>query len=212
MEDDNESFDFWSLLADKEGKIPPFKINTSLNAAVDELGILEQFASYPLRTAASINATLQGSEHQLRLDTTAQAARGDTHAVLMLHRLRPSHLHLNIKHARAESLFRLLSLPAPITGTINAQADTNFTNASIALKLNNGHTNPTILKQHYGLTQPYLAFDSSVKLILSPNERHYSGTFTSDLKNIPFTASPTHDQMLQELLRQLQQNRPKGQI
>ena len=200
MEDDNESFDFWSLLADKNGKIKPFTINAKIKAQVDELGILEQFVSYPLRTSASLNATLQGSQHQLLLDAHAKAAQGDIDTRLTLHKLRPSKLQMDIKHADIPSLFTLLSLPAPITGSLNGSINSDFSKATLSLNIQKARTQSAILKRDYGLTQPDMTFDSSVKLILSPKERHYSGTFTSDLKNIPFEASPSHDKMLQELL------------
>ena len=212
MEDDNESFDFWSLLADHNGKIKPFTINAKIKTQVDELGILEQFASYPLKTDGSLEGTLQGTQHQLLLDAHAKAAQSDTHIRLTLHKLRPNKLQIDIKHADIPSLFTLLSLPAPITGMLNASVNSDFSTALLSLEIQKARTQSAILKRDYGLTQPDMTFDSNVKLILSPKERHYLGTFTSDLKNIPFEASPSHDQMLQELLRQLQQNRPKGKI
>ncbi len=212
MEDDNKSFDFWSFLADKNGKIAPFAISAKAKVQIDELGILEQFASYPLRTNASLEGTLQGTQHQLLFDAYGKAAQSDTHALLTLHKLRPNKLQVDIQHADIPSLFTLLSLPAPITGKLDASANTDFSNAMLSFTVQKARTQPAIFKRYYGLTQPDIAFESSVKMTLSPNERHYSGTFSSNLENIPFTASSSHDQMLQELLRQLQQNRPKGKI
>jgi len=209
-EDDNESFDFWSLLADKNGKIKPFTVNAEINAKVDELGILEQFALYPLRTSASVNAILQGSQHQLHLNAYGKAVKGEIDTRLTLHKLRPSKLQLDIKHADIPSLFTLLSLPAPMTGRLDGSADSDFSKVTVALDIQNARTQSAILKHDYGITQPDIAFDSSVKMTISPKERHYTGTFKSNLESIPFEASPSHDQMLQELLRQINQNRPKG--
>ena len=212
MEDDNESFDFWSLLADKNGKIAPFTLNAEVNAQIDELGILEQFVSYPLQTSASGVVTLQGSQHQLILNAQAKAAKGDIDTQLTLHKLRPSKLKLDIKHADIPSLFTLLSLPAPITGTLDGSVNSNFSNATVILDIQKAHTNPTILKREYGITQPDMIFDSTVKMTITPKERHYSGSFKSNLENLRIDNSPDHDQMLQELLRQINQNRPKGEI
>ncbi|MCX6062000.1 MAG: hypothetical protein NT103_07120 [Campylobacterales bacterium] len=211
-EEDNESFDFWSLLADKNGKIQPFKINANIKAHVDELGILEQFAYYPLRTSASGVATLQGSQHQLTVNAHAKAVKGEIDTQLTLHKLHPSKLRLEIKHADIPSLFTLLSLPAPISGTLNGSINSNFSNATVSLEIQKARTQSAILKQDYGITQPDITFDSKVKVILSPKERHYSGTFTSDLQSLKIDGSAQHDQMLQELLRQINQNRPKGEF
>jgi hypothetical protein len=212
LKEDNESFDFWSLFADKNGKIKPFTINATLQASIDELGILEQFATYPLRTKATLNASLYGSQQELRLDATAYAAKGKADATLTLYRLRPKYLHLDVKHADARSLFKLLSLPSPITGEINGRVNSNFTEGTIALEIQKASTVPSVLKEHYGITQPLIAFNSSVKMVIKPKLTHYSGTFTSNLEDIPFEATPAHDQMLRELLRQINQNRPKGEI
>jgi len=212
MEEDNESFDFWSLLADKNGKIQPFKINATIKTQIDELGILEQLVYYPLRTSASGVASLQGSQHRLIFNAHAKAVKGEIDTRLTLDKLRPGTLRLEIKHADIPSLFTLLSLPAPITGSLNGLVDSNFSNAALSLEVQKARTQSTILKRDYGLTQPDMTFDSNVKIILSPKERHYSGTFTSNLQSLPIQGSPNHDQMLQELLRQINQNRPKGEF
>ncbi|HEX5710643.1 MAG TPA: hypothetical protein VFX68_04790 [Sulfuricurvum sp.] len=212
MEDDNESFDFWSLLADENGKIAPFTLNAQVNAQIDELGILEQFVSYPLQTSAALNVTLQGSQQQLQLNAQGKAAKGDIDTQLTLHKLRPSKLKLDIKHADIPSLFTLLSLPAPISGTLDGSIDSNFSKATVTLAIQKAHTHPSILKREYGITQPDMTFDSTVKMTITPKERHYSGSFKSNLENIRLDNSPDHDQMLQELLRQINQNRPKGEI
>lgn len=212
LKEDNESFDFWSLFADKNGKIQPFTIHATLKTSIDELGILEQFVTYPLCTKATLNASLHGSQQELRLDTTAYAAKGKADATLTLYRLRPKYLHLEVKHADALSLFKLLSLPSPITGEINGRVNSNFTEGTIALEIQKATTVPSVLKEHYGITQPLIAFDSSIKMVIKPKLIHYSGTFTSTLEDIPFEATPAHDQMLRELLRQINQNRLKGEI
>lgn len=212
IEDDNESFNFWELLADKNGKIKPFTINADIKAHIDDLGILEQFASYPLRTRAMVDATIKGSQHQLIVDAHAKAAQSDTHALLTLHKLRPSQLKLDIKHADVPSLFTLLSLPAPITGKLDGRADTDFSKTTLYFELQKAKTLPDSLKHNYGITQPPITFDSSLKMTITPKERHYTGSFKSNLEDIRFEASPAHDQMLQELLRQINQNRLKGKI
>ena len=110
------------------------------------------------------------------------------------------------------SLFKLFSLPAPITGNINGQLNSDFTNSTLALNIQKGHTIPSVLKRHYKITQPLIAFNSSMKVTLKPKLIHYSGTFKSDLEDIRFDGSPTHDQMLTHLLRQINHNRDKGEI
>lgn len=212
LKEDNESFDFWSLLADENGKIQPFTINATLKTSIDELGILEQFVKYPLRTKAALNASLHGSQHKLHLNATAFAAKGKANATLTLEKLRPKHLSLDVKHADALSLFNLLSLPSPITGEIDGQVNTDFTDATIALKIQKATTIPSVLKEYYGITQPLISFDSSVKVVIKPKLIRYSGTFKSNLEDIRFEATPAHDQMLTELLRQINQNAGKGEI
>ncbi len=212
LKEDNESFDFWSLLADENGKIQPFTINAALKVSIDELGILEQFVTYPLRTKATFNASLRGSQHDLRLNATAYAAKAKTDATVTLYQLRPKSLHLEVKHADALSLFKLLSLPSPITGDIDASANTDFTDATIVLKIPKATTIPSVLKEHYGITQPLIAFNSSVKVVIKPKLIRYSGTFISNVEEIRFEATPAHDQMLRELLRQINQNAAKGEI
>lgn len=207
MEEDNESFDFWSLLADKNGKIQPFKINANIKAHVDELGILEQFVYYPLRTRTSGVATLEGSQYQLTVNAHAKAAKGDIDTQLTLHKLRPNKLQLEIKHADIPSLFTLLSLPVPITGTLNGSVNSDFSNATVSLEIQKARTQSTILKRDYGITQPDMTFDSKVKVILSPKERHYSGIFTSDMQSLKIDGSAQHDQMLQELLDKFHTNK-----
>jgi len=207
LKGNNESFDFWSLLADKEGKIAPFRINTDLNVSVDELGILEQFAHYPLRTPATLHTTLQGTQHRLTFKTTAFAAKGKIEAILELAKLRPTTVDLTLKHANAFPLFQLLSLPSPIKGNIDGQLTTDFTNSTIALTIRQGHTVPLVLKRHYHITQPLIAFNASMKVRLRPKLIRYTGTFKSDLEDLRFDGSPPHNQIVTHFVRQINHNR-----
>jgi hypothetical protein len=209
MPDDNESFDFWALLADKNGKIAPFKINADINASMNELGMLEQFVSYPLRTGATAHLSVQGSEHQLNVNVDAQAARGNTHATLELIKLKPKHLIVDAKKMDASSLFALLCLPPPLEATLSGTLDSNFTDTSLTLDIAKAQTNPAVLKQHYHITQPLIHFNSTVKMKITPNSTYTSGTFKSDLEDLRFEGSPTHDAMLRELLNQIKDNKRK---
>lgn len=212
MEDDNESFDFWALLADKNGKITPFKINAEMTASMNELGILEQFVSYPLRSGASAHAAITGSQHELLIETNAKIARGDINASLNLHKLRPHHLILEARKINTPALFTLLSLPSPLKGTLSGVADTNFTDASIKLNVAKAQTNPDVLKKHYHITQPLIHFNSTMSMKITPNSTITSGTFKSDLEDLRFDGSPTHEQMLQEFLKQIKSTRTKANL
>ena len=203
LKENNESFDFWSLLADKEGKIQPFKINADLNVSVDELGIFEQFAAYPIRTKGEIHSVIQGTQRHLEFNATAKAAAGDTKIALTLEKLKPKTLNIMINHIDATSLFKLLSRPAPITGSINAQINTDFTDSIIALEIKKAHTVPKVLQRYYKITQPFIAFNSSIKVTVKPKSLHYSGSFKSDLEDLRFDNSPTHDRMVKEFFGKL---------
>lgn len=212
MEDDNESVDFWSLIADKNGKIAPFKINANIKAQVDELGILEQFVSYPLRTSATLHAKIEGSQHHLTLNADATAAKGKLTTALTLHKLQPQELRLEAKALDAASLFSLLSLPQPFTGQLEGSVLSDFKNSTVKITATKAQSNPEVLKQHYHITQPLIHFNSNVTIHLTPNSTHTSGRFVSDLEDLHFDGSPTHEQMLQELLNQIKSNRPKGNL
>ncbi|MDD2830306.1 MAG: hypothetical protein PHW18_12095 [Sulfuricurvum sp.] len=206
-EDDNESIDLWSLLADKNGKIQPFKLHADLEGEMDELGILEQFVSYPLRTSATLHAQIDGTQHHLSLNADGTAAKGKLTAKLSLLKLRPQQLNVEAKAIDAGALFSLLSLPHPIEGSLNGTLNSDFTNTTFKIALNNAQTNPDVLKKHYHITQPFIHFNTDITLRITPNATHTSGRFTSDLEDLRFDNSPTHNQMLQELLNQLNDNR-----
>lgn len=209
-EDDNESFDFWSLLADEKGKIAPFSLHANLKGNIDELGILEQFVSYPLRSKATLNASLHGTQHHLLLEMNANVAKGMVTSDLSLHKLRPQHLQVVAKEIDTAALFYLLSLPHPIEGKLNGSLNSNGSDTMINVALNKGQTNPPVLKKHYHISQPLIHFNTTMKMTISPSSTHTTGTFKSDLEELRFDGSPTHEQMLQELLRQIKQRGTKA--
>jgi hypothetical protein len=202
-EDDNESFDFWELLADKNGKIKPFKIVASLNAHVDELGILEQFVSYPLRTPATARVNLHGTQHMLTTDATAHVAQGDVKASLQLHKLKPYALNARLRSIDASTLFSLLSLPQPMSGKLGGAVESDFTTTTLTLAIKEGQTNPQVFKKYYGITQPLMRFEADFSTKITQNSTQTSGVFTSDLTPLAIDGSPAHDVMLRELLRQI---------
>lgn len=204
--DDNESFSFWELFADKEGKIAPFAIDTSIDAHIDELGILEQFVSYPLRTPATAHLNIQGTQQKLNIEINGQIAQGNTHATVDFIRLKPKHFTVDIKNTNASSLFGLFTLPSPIEGKLSGHIDSNFTNSAINLTVHDAKTNPAILKQHYHITQPIIRFNSSIKINISPDAIHTRGAFKSNLGALTIESSPTHSAMTKELLRQIKHN------
>ena len=208
--DDNESFNFWELLADKEGKIHPFKIDARVDAHVDELGIVEQFVSYPLRTSATVHLDVQGSQHSLTTNATVRVAKGDVKATLKLHKLKFYKLNATLHSLNASTLFSLLSLAPPISGKIDGAIESDFTDTLLKLSLQNGQTNPLVLKKHYGITQPPLHFEADFSTKITPNSTKTSGTFTSDLTPLTIEGSPTHDVMMRELLRQMKDNAIRG--
>ncbi len=202
-EDDNESFDFWELLADKNGKIKPFKIVASLNAHVDELGILEQFVSYPLRTPATARVNLHGTQHMLTTDATAHVAQGDVKASLQLHKLKPYALNARLRSIDASTLFSLLSVPQPVSGKLGGTLTSDFTTTKLMLVIKEGQTNPQVFKKYYGITQPLMRFEADFSTKITQNSTQTSGVFTSDLTPLAIDGSPAHDVMLRELLRQI---------
>ena len=121
--DDNSSFDFLSLFTDDQGKIQPFHLNLTLNASVDELGILEQFAMLPLRGSANLNTTIQGDQDRLVLDAKSNIAHSFTHARVHWKKLRPSYLYVDMKHADANTLFHLFSNKSPAQGSISLNVE-----------------------------------------------------------------------------------------
>ena len=205
--DDNESTDFWELLADKDGRIRPFTIDASLDMHVDELGILEQYVSYPLRTPATAHLEMQGSQHALTTNATAHIAKGDAKATLTLHKLKPHELNATLRSIDASILFSLLSLPAPIGGKINGAIASDFSNFRFDVSIEKGQTNPLIFKKKYGLTQPAMHFAADFSTKITPYSSKTSGVITSDLASLTIEGSPTHDVMMRELLRQIINNK-----
>ena len=121
--DDNTSFDFLSLFTDDKGLIQPFHLNLTLNASVDELGILEQFAMLPLRGSANLNTTIQGDQERLVLDAKSNIAHSSTHTRVHWKKLRLSYLYVDIKNADVPSLFSLFSQKSPTQGTLSFNAE-----------------------------------------------------------------------------------------
>lgn len=121
--DDNSSFDVISLFTDDHGMIQPFHLNLTLNASIDELGILEQFAMVPLRGSAKLNASLQGDQDRLVLDANSNIAKSASRARVHWKKLRPSYLYLDVKHADTTALFHLFSKKAPTSGTLSFNAE-----------------------------------------------------------------------------------------
>lgn len=202
-EDDNESFDFWELLADKNGKIQPFKIAASLDAHVDELGIVEQFVSYPLRTPATAHMNLHGTQHMLDTDVTAHVAKGDVKASLQLHKLKPYALNARLRSIDATALFSLLSLPQPMSGKLGGTVESDFTTTTLTLAIKEGQTNPQNFKKYYGITQPLMRFEADFSTKITPKSTQTRAVFTSDLTPLAIDGSPTHDVMMKELVRQI---------
>lgn len=199
--DDNSSFDFLSLFTDDQGKIQPFHLNLTLNASVDELGILEQFAMLPLRGSANLNTTIQGDQERLVLDAKSNLARSSSHARVHWKRLRPSYIYVDMKHADAAALFWLFSLPSPIEGEVNLNAESTITKTTINLSLSRGLTHPDILKRQYRLTQPQTRFSTNISAQATPKMIHYQALFKSDLARTQINNTTTHEGMLHDLLK-----------
>ncbi|MDP2078804.1 MAG: hypothetical protein Q8J85_12225 [Sulfuricurvum sp.] len=199
--DDNSSFDFLSLFTDDQGKIQPFHLNLTLDASVDELGILEQFAMLPLRGSANLNTTIQGDQDRLVLDAKSNLARSSSHARIHWKRLRPSYVYVDMKHADAAALFWLFSFPSPIEGEVNLNAESTITKTTANLSISNGLTHPDILKRQYQLTQPKTRFTATISAQALPKKVHYQGSFKSDLARTDIDNTTTHEGMLRDLLK-----------
>jgi hypothetical protein len=184
--DDNQSFSLWSLLADNQGKIHPFRLHGDLSVTLDELGIVEQFVHYPLKTPLQAHLRLEGSSHQLALHGTAHVAQGIALARVSFHRLKPVYAHLTIKHADAGKVFALASLPAVLQGEVTTTLNTDFNRTKINVDLTHAQTNPTLLKQHYHLTQPFIHLHSHLQLMLSPQGSHSHFEMQSDVMPLAF--------------------------
>lgn len=153
--DDNSSFDFLSLFTDDQGLIQPFHLNLTLNASVDELGILEQFAMLPLRGSANLSSTLQGDQERLVLDTRTDIAKSVTHARVHWKKLRPFYFYADVKHADADALFHLFSKKSPTRGSISLNVESlsnaihyrgNFTSKVTHLNFDNTTTHERMLQ------------------------------------------------------------------
>lgn len=201
--DDNTSFDFLSLFTDDKGKIQPFRLNLTLKASANELGIFEQFAMLPLRGNADLRAILQGDHHRLVLEAKSNIARSASHARIHWKRLRPSYIYLDMKHADAATLFHLFSRSAPIEGKLSVYAESNMTHTAGKISLLNGLTHPDILKRDYRITQPKSHFTTSILLNATPKTIHYNGTFSSDIGRTTIDDTTTHKGMLRDLLKAL---------
>ena len=183
--DDNQSFSIWSLLADHQGKIHPFSLHGDLTVTLDELGILEQFAHYPLKTPAKAHLTMGGTSHQLGLNATAHVADGEAHGSLLFHRLTPTYAHLTLEHADAKALFSLASLPPALQGNVTTTLTSDFHHTQLNVDLTHAQTNPTVLQQHYHLTQPLIHLRSHLQLTLSPQGSFSRIMMQSDLSPLP---------------------------
>jgi len=197
--DDNQSFTIWSLLADKEGKIHPFSLHGDLVMTLDELGILEQFAHYPLKTPAKAHLILQGTSHQLALTATAHVADGEARGSLFFHRLTPTYAHLTLEHADAKALFSLASLPPALQGNVTTTLTSDFHHTKLNVNLTHASTNPSVLRQDYHLTQPLIHFYSHLQLDLSPQGNHSSAVVQSDLTPIAFDTTALYEAIRGEM-------------
>lgn len=202
-EDDNSSFDLKDLLADENGKIRPFTIRMSLEASMDNIGILEQFVGIHLGNSADINGTLEGDETRLHLNLHSSAAKSDTVFKLTLSDLEPDHLSLDVRHADVSELFSLFALPAPLKGVADVSGDFNASKGDIFLAIQKGSTLPDVLKKEYQITQPSIRFSADISAVLTPEGVHYKGSLTSDLQRLKIDSTTTHDQMLRDLLKSL---------
>lgn len=199
--DDNSSFDFLSLFTDDKGKIQPFHLNLTLNASIDELGILEQFALLPLRGSATLNTTIQGDQDRLVLDAKSNIAHSSTRARVHWKRLLPSYIYVDMKDADMPSLFGLFSQASPCDGKVHLNAESTITKTTAHLSVSNGLTHPDILKRQYNLTQSQTRFTANISAQATPKSVHYQGYFKSDLARTQIDNTTTHEGMLRDLLK-----------
>jgi hypothetical protein len=203
MEDSNGSFDLKSLLADEYGRVKPFNVNITVDAALAHIGILEQFIGMPLNGSAQLNATLSGNEKLMRFKAHTDVAKSDTSFRVKIANLEPESLSFDLKHADIEKIFALLILPSPLTGQANAYGDLNTTGGKFDFDITKGKTIPDVLRQEYNITQPLIHFDAEVHADMNKKGVHYRGSFKSDLSRMEIDNTTTHDQMLSELLKTL---------
>lgn len=202
-EDNNESFDLKSLLADKYGRIKPFNVNINIDASLTHAGILEQFVGIPLGGAIALNTTLVGNEQMLHLKAHTGVAGSDTSLIVTIPDLEPSSIQFDFKHADMERTFVLFALNAPLSGQGDVYGELNTTGGNLNVSITNGTTIPNILHNEYNITQPLIHFNADVHADLSKKGVHYRGAFKSDLARMEIDNTTTHDQMLRELLRTL---------
>ena len=207
-EDSNESVTFKSLLADSNGQVKPFHVDVALNLSLDHAGILEQFVGVPLGGRVNAKATIKGDQKHLRLNAASDVARSDTTLLIEIPNLEPSSIVFDLKHANAEETFELFALPSPIKGNLSAYADLNTTEGKLQISVIEGSTIPSVLKQHYQITQPFMRFNAEVNADLSSKEVHYRGIFKSDLGRMEIDNTTTHDQMIHDLLKTIPSGSP----
>jgi len=203
LEDDNESFDLRTLLADKFGRIKPFDVNITLDASLAHAGILEQFVGLPLAGEGDLNATLSGDEKRLRLHARTNAAQSDTTLTVNIPDLEPSSVLFDLKHADMEQAFAFFTLPAPISGQGSAFGEFNTTEGKLTIAITKGKTIPKILFTKYQITQPLIRFNSVVSANINEKGVRYRASFKSDLSRMDIDNTTTHDYMLRELLNAL---------
>jgi len=202
-EDNNESFDLKSLLADKYGRIKPFNVNINLDASLAHAGILEQFVGIPLGGAAALKTTLIGNEKLLHLKAHTGVARSDTSIDVTIPHLEPSSIKFDFKHADMERTFLLFALNAPISGQGDVFGELNTTGGTLNVSITKGTTIPNILRKEYQINQPLIHFNANIHANISENGVHYRAAFKSDLSRLEIDNTTTHDQMLRELLNHL---------
>lgn len=203
VEDDNTSFNLKSLLADSYGRIKPFDIHVTLESSFEHAGVLEQFIGIPLAGEFNVKGVLEGDETVLKFKATSDIAQSETKLTVDFPDLEPSSIRFNLRDADAQQTFTFFALPSPITGQISAYADLNTTGGKLQISVTEGSTVPSVLQQHYRITQPLIRFNGDVSADISTKGVHYRAQFKSDLSRMEIDNSTTHDQMLRELLKTL---------
>lgn len=203
QEDNNESFDLKSLLADKYGRIKPFDVNITIDASLEHAGILEQFVGIPLGGSAEFSSTLSGDEKLLTLNAHTDVAESNTTLFVSIPNLEPASVTFHVNHADLQETFALFALKAPVTGSVDGAGEFTTKGAIVSVNVTKGSTLPDILRQEYNITQPLVHFDAAVRADITPKGVHYRGSFKSDLNRMEIDTTTTHDQMLSGLLKTL---------
>lgn len=203
VEDTNESFDFRSFLADEYGRIKPFNVNITVDAAFAHVGVLEQFVGMPLSGPAELNATLRGDDRLMHFKAYGRVAGSDTSLRVKIVDLEPESLSYDLKHADIEQTFALLTLPSPLSGKADAHGDLSSAGGQFDFTLTQAKTLPDVLRQEYNITQPLTHFNAEIHADMNKKGVHYRGSFKSDLNRLEIDNTTTHDQMLSELLKTL---------